>query len=101
MPRLTPEQRADLERQLKDDDDAADDEYEYEIGSGDRYARIPARSKAGRRLSSFFKESFGIDLDDEPVQDDAGDDSGKGQQGKGQQGGQVKAFRSGPYRRTG
>ena len=88
MPRLTPEQRADLERQLREDDDAADD-YEVEIGQGDNYARVPYG-----KAKSWLGKTFGIDLDAEPKQDPDGGEDPK--QGKGQQGGaQVKAFRSG------
>jgi hypothetical protein len=52
---------------------AAEDEpeFEYEIGRGDNYARVSSKSKAGKKIAGFFRESFGIDLADEPVQDDA------------------------------
>ena len=81
MPRLTPEQRADLERQLKEDDDAASD-YEVEIGSGDKYARVPYG-----KAKKFLQDAFGIDLDEEPKPDP---------EAKPKAGGaEVKAFRSG------
>ena len=69
MSRLSKEERAELVRQLQEDDDAADDGIEYEIGRGDNYARVPAKSKVGQKINAFFKDSFGIDLDDEPVQE--------------------------------
>ena len=91
------EQRKALEAQiaaLEQDDD--EPEFEYEIGRGDNYARVSSKSKAGKKIAGFFKESFGIDLADEPVQDEPADEpkepktraAGRTQQ----QGGTVKAF---------
>lgn len=103
MARLSKEERAALEAKLAEDDKAAEDdepETEYEIGRGENYARVSSKSKAGRKVHTFFKESFGIDLDDEPVQDDAADEDEDGKEagkrkaaGRQQQGGQVRAFR--------
>lgn len=92
MPRLTAEERAALERQLADDDAAADD-FEVSIRSGDNEARVPY-SKG----KSWLQKNFGIDLDEEPKQDDGdGDDKAKG--GKVVQG---RGFGKAPYgRRTG
>lgn len=56
MPKLTPEQRAELQRQL-DDDAAADDDFEVEIEDNGKRARVPY-SKARRWLG----DTFGIDL---------------------------------------
>jgi hypothetical protein len=39
MPKLTPEQRADLEAQLAADDD--DDDFEFHYGEGDRSISLP------------------------------------------------------------
>jgi hypothetical protein len=39
MPKLTPEQRAELERQLADDDDG--DDFEFHYGEGDRTISLP------------------------------------------------------------
>ena len=95
------ERLAELEAQRKAIEAEEDDEpeTEYEIGRGDNYASVSSRSRAGQKLHAFFKDSFGIDLDDEPVQDDkAGDDKDEGKPerkaaGRQQQGGQVRAFR--------
>jgi len=87
MARLTPEQRAELERQLKEDDEAEDD-FEIEIGNASgEYARVPYRKGKG------FLARFGLDADDLPKQDPEGapEDKPKGKQG-GQQGGNVRAF---------
>ncbi len=93
--------RAEVEAELAELDAAeqADEpEFEYEIGRGDNYARVSSKSKAGQKLAAFFKDSFGIDLADEVVQDDdAKDDDAKDEPkrkaaGRQQQGGQVKAF---------
>ena len=84
MARLTAEQRAELEKQLREDDEAVDD-FEIEIGSGDSYARLPY--SRGRK---FLQEKFGVDLPEKPEQDDADESKAKG--GKQQQGGQVRAF---------
>jgi hypothetical protein len=58
MPKLSPEQRAELERQLAEDD-ASEDDFEVEIRDGDKSTRVPY-SKAKKWLG----ETFGIDLDD-------------------------------------
>lgn len=58
MARLSPEERAALQRQL-DDDAAADDDFEVEIEDGGKRARVPY-SKAKKWLG----DTFGIDLDD-------------------------------------
>lgn len=58
MPKLSPEERAALQRQL-DDDAAADDDFEVEIEDGGKRARVPY-SKAKKWLG----DTFGIDLDD-------------------------------------
>jgi hypothetical protein len=39
MPKLTPEQRAELERQLAEDDD--DGDFEFHYGEGDRSISLP------------------------------------------------------------
>lgn len=64
MPKLTPEQRAELQRQL-DDDDAADDDFEVEITDGDRRARVPY-SKARKWLGDTFGIDLAEDTGDEP-----------------------------------
>ena len=91
MPRLTPEQRAELERQLADDDAAADD-FEIEIRDGDKATRIPYS-----RGRSWLQEHFGIDLPATPEEPEEPDDKQKG--GKVVQG---RGFGKAPYaRRTG
>jgi len=93
------EERKKLQAQLdaldKDDDEP---EFEYEIGRGDNYARVSSKSRAGKKINNFFKESFGIDLDDTPPPDAESDDEGDGKAkpkpkpaGR-QQGGEVRAF---------
>lgn len=70
-------------------------EYEYEIGRGDNYARVSSKSKAGKKISKFFEDAFGISLDDEPVQDepDEAPKAEKPKPGRQQAGGSnVKAF---------
>ena len=64
MARLTPEQRAGLERQLAEDD-ASEDDFEVEIRDGDKSTRVPY-SKAKKWLG----DTFGIDLDDTSQDDD-------------------------------
>ena len=71
MPKLSPEQRANLERQLADDD-AADDDFEVMIRDGDKETRVPYSK--GR---SWLQRNFGIDLDDDQADDDQADDEGK------------------------
>jgi hypothetical protein len=39
VPKLTPEQRAELEKQLADDD--TDDDFEFHYGEGDRSISLP------------------------------------------------------------
>jgi hypothetical protein len=91
--------KAELEAELAAlDTDDDEPEFEYEIGRGDNYARVSSKSKAGRKIAGFFKDSFGIDLADEPVQEaepdpDAKDDPKRKAAGRQQQGGQVRAFR--------
>lgn len=83
MARLTPEQRAALQKQLEEDDAAAaaeDDDAEdwYDLQSGDKSFRVRAGSKAGKRAHAWVRDNFGIDLDDVPAQapdDDADDDA--------------------------
>lgn len=56
MAKLTPEQRAELQRQL-DDDAAADEDFEVEITDGDRRARVPYG-----KAKKWLQDTFGIDL---------------------------------------
>ena len=79
MARLTPEQRADLERQLAADD-AADDDFEISIRDGDKETRVPYSK--GR---SWLQKHFDIDLD-EPAEADPGDEP------KGKPAGEVRRF---------
>jgi len=90
--------RAEIEAELAalDAEEAEEPDYEYEIGRGENYARIPSRSKAGKKLHGYFLESFGIDLNDEPVQDAEPEDEPEPKRkpaGRAQQGGNVRAFR--------
>lgn len=70
MPKLTAEQRAELERQLQEDDETDDEDYEVEIwndkGAG---GRLPYR-----KAKKHFQDHFGIDLD--PPTDPQNDPSG-------------------------
>ena len=92
MPRLTPEQRAALEQQLADDD-AAENDFEVSIRSGDHEARVPYSK--GR---AWLQEHFGIDLPAAPEEGEEGDDA-KPKGGKVVQG---RGFGKAPYgRRTG
>ena len=67
MAKLTPEERAELQRQL-DDDAALDDDFEIEIRDGDKATRVPYSK--GR---PWLQQHFGIDLpplvEDEPEED--------------------------------
>jgi hypothetical protein len=69
VPKLSKEERAKLEAQLAEDDQAEDDAFEVEIGSEGNYARVPyAKAK------TWLGKTFGIDLDDEPKQGDGKDE---------------------------
>ena len=70
MPKLTPEQRADLERQLAEDD-SAEDEFEVEIEDNGKRARVPYG-----KARKWLQDTFGIDLDD-TTQDDPPEDEPK------------------------
>jgi hypothetical protein len=93
VPRLTPEQRAELERQLADDDQAADEDDAFEA---EWWEELPDGTRRGGRLP--WKKAKGIygkyapDLfGDKPP--DAGDGGGQGQGGGGQgDGGNVGYF---------
>lgn len=100
-PKSKADRLAELEAQRKAIESEADDddEYEYEIGSGDKYARVSSKSKAGRRINSFFKDNFGINLDDEAEAEDDEDEGGEGKPkgkgkpaAKGEPGSNVRAF---------
>lgn len=67
MAKLSPEQRAELQRQL-DDDAAADDDFEVEITDGERRARVPY-SKARKWLGDTFGIDIAEDTGDEPDED--------------------------------
>jgi hypothetical protein len=90
------ELRKELEAKLAAlDQDDDEPEFEYEIGRGDNYARVSSKSKAGKKIAGFFKESFGIDLADEPVQEPeaAGEPEPKPRPGRTQaKGDTVRAF---------
>lgn len=68
MPKLTPEQRAALEKQLADDD-ASEDDFEVEIEDGGKRARVPYG-----KAKKWLQETFGIDLDDTSQDDEPGED---------------------------
>lgn len=86
MPRLTKEERAELEARLAEDD-AEEEDDEYELGFSDgsyvrgKHSRV-AKVAAAR----------GVKVDPDPPAGDGKDaKDGKGS-AKGQQGGQVRAF---------
>jgi hypothetical protein len=85
MPKLTKEQRAELERQLAEDDaeDADDDEYEVGFGDGSYI-----RGRHSRVSKAAAARGFKLEPDPEPA--DPADP--KAPKPKGQQGGQVRAF---------
>ncbi len=92
-PKTRAERLAELEAQRKaieSEPDDDDDGIDYWIERGDNRASVPAKSKVGRQIAGFFKESFGIDLSAEPVQDDDKGDDGKGD-GKGKADGKSAA----------
>lgn len=73
MPKMSPEQRAELERQLQEDDNAAnEDDFEVEFwnekGAGGRMPYHKARK--------YFQDNFGIDLDPPPSDPNAGGNTG-------------------------
>ncbi len=71
------ERRKALEAELaKLDAEEDEPEHTYRIGEGESWAEMSSKSKAGLKLNSWFKERFGIDLDDEPVQDEPEGDEG-------------------------
>lgn len=70
------EQLEALTRKANEPDE--DDRYEIEIGSGDKYARVPYRKGRG-----FLQEHFGIDLDPSPESDDDQDPAAERDNGKG------------------
>jgi hypothetical protein len=87
MADLDPEEQAllDRHRAKKAQERSADDDKETWIKSGEHEAAVPYR-----KAKKFLADAFGIDLDDEPVQDppggkDAkdGDGDGDGEDGKG------------------
>ena len=91
------ERKAALEAELealRQAEEADEQEYEYEIGRGDNYARVSSKSKAGKKISKFFKDAFDIDLEDELVQDEPADEpKDKPKPGRSQaKGGEVRAF---------
>lgn len=68
MPRLSKEERAELERKLQEDDDFEDD-FEVEIRNDTgASARVPYR-----KGKSWLQKNFGIDLDPDPGDDDSDD----------------------------
>jgi|SRR5215475_7761122 len=69
-------QRAEIEAEPDDEDD-----FEYEIGWGDKYARVHSRSKAGRKIAAFF-EGSGIDLSEIVPGADDDDEGSEGDEGK-------------------
>jgi hypothetical protein len=82
---LTKEEKEQLElltRKANEPDE--DDKYEIEIGSGDKYARIPYHK--GR---SYLQEHFGIDLDP-----GSGEESGEGSTEEGEGGKSKKQAKS-------
>ena len=88
MPKLTKEQRAELEAQLAADDADEDDSFEVEFGEDGKYARLPyAKAK------SWLQKTFGIDLD-EVTADPPADDKGKKPAAKKDEGegGEVRRF---------
>jgi hypothetical protein len=74
MPDLDPEEQAilDKHRAKKAEARKADDDRETWIRSGDKEATVPYH-----KAKKFLSDAFGIDLDDEPVQDAPGKDDGK------------------------
>lgn len=77
MPKMTPEQRAELERQLQEDDAADDDDdFEIEIWNGDGDgARLPFRK------GKTYLSRFGIDVGEPPAGN--GGDNPPGDNGDG------------------
>jgi hypothetical protein len=84
MPDLDPEEQAilDKHRAKKAQERTADDDKETWIKRGEDEAAVPYR-----KAKKFLADAFGIDLDDEPVQDppggkdggkDDGEDDGEG-----------------------
>jgi hypothetical protein len=72
MPKLTKEERAELEAKLAADDQDEEDDFEIEIRDGDKAARLPySRGRA------YVQKHFGIDLDPEPETDEADEPKAK------------------------
>lgn len=82
---LTDEERELLEKHRASKKKSAEDEREVWIRQGDNEAAVPYH-----KAKKWLQSTFGIDLDEEPVQGQP--DAQPGQQEGGQQGGDVRRF---------
>jgi hypothetical protein len=76
---LSKEEQAQLDALTqKASEPDTDNDFEIEIGSGDKYARVPYHK--GR---SYLQEHFGIDLDPEVANSGGAESAAEGESGKG------------------
>lgn len=73
---LSKEEKEQLDALIAKDKEPDQEDFEIEIGSGDKYARVPYS-----RGRSYLQQHFGIDLDPE-----TGDESGEGSAAEGESG---------------
>ena len=87
MPKMTAEERAELEARLAADDADDEDDFEVTIKDGDKSLTGPYR-----KAKQWARDNFGIDLDAEPKQDpDEAEPPAKGGKATGTEG-KVTAF---------
>jgi len=77
MPKMTPEERAELEARLAADDADDEDDFEVTIKDGDKSLTAPYR-----KAREWAQKTFGIDLDAEPKQDPDEPEPAAGKGGK-------------------
>jgi hypothetical protein len=76
---LSKEEKEQLEKLTAKANEPDEEDFEIEIGSGDRYARVPYS-----RGRSYLQQHFGIDLDPNTGEDSADEDTAtEGENGKG------------------
>lgn len=74
---LSKEEKDQLERLTAKANEPDEEDFEIEIGSGDKYARVPYS-----RGRSYLQQHFGIDLDPEADSGNGESTAGEGEDGK-------------------